>query len=155
MDALLESNPYLYQLKGHNKHCFDFNKSFHVSPFNPMNMRYHWVFSAPEESLNIHMDNHLRQEEADHSLSEQLNKPQEKHFDATLTLKRASIKNNLAEQLIRYPLMTVKVVTGIYWQALKLWVKRAPFYDHPKLFDPSNTEKPKSSSAAKESICND
>jgi DUF1365 family protein len=28
--------------------------------------------------------------------------------------------------------MAVKVVIGIYWHALKLWLKGAPFYSHPK-----------------------
>jgi len=28
--------------------------------------------------------------------------------------------------------MTLKVVSGIYWQALKLYVTSVPFIDHPK-----------------------
>jgi len=28
-------------------------------------------------------------------------------------------------------LMTVKVVAAIYWQALRLWIKRCPLYPHP------------------------
>jgi len=32
---------------------------------------------------------------------------------------------------VRHPFMTGKVVVGIYWQALRLWAKRMPFYAHP------------------------
>ena len=31
--------------------------------------------------------------------------------------------------LAAFPLMTLKVIAAIHWQALKLWVKRTPFYD--------------------------
>jgi DUF1365 family protein len=33
--------------------------------------------------------------------------------------------------LFAYPVMTVKVVATIYWQALKLLIKRTPFFPHP------------------------
>lgn len=114
-----------YRKRGQNRHAFDFKKTFHVSPFNPMNMDYHWVFSEPEDALRVHMDNYLQSEE------------HPKHFDATLLLTRKSLKENLASTLIRFPVMTVKVVTGIYWQAFKLWLKRVPFYDHPKSQEPA------------------
>jgi len=35
--------------------------------------------------------------------------------------------------LWRYPLMTVQVVAAIHWQALRLWLKRNPVHDHPRL----------------------
>lgn len=114
-----------YRLKGKNRHCFDFEKVFHVSPFNPMNMDYHWVFSEVEQDLKIHMDTLLKN--ADQGQDEP-----DKHFDATLLMSRASIEEKFASTLIRFPFMTVKVVTGIYWQAMKLWFKGLPFYDHPE-----------------------
>jgi uncharacterized protein len=56
----------------------------------------------------------------------------DKHFDATLILHRQDIEKNMSKVLIQYPLITVKVVCGIYWQAFRLWLKKVPFYDHPK-----------------------
>ncbi|NIP23503.1 DUF1365 family protein, partial [candidate division KSB1 bacterium] len=36
-----------------------------------------------------------------------------------------------ARALIKYPLMPVKVISAIYWQALNLFLKRIPFFTHP------------------------
>jgi DUF1365 family protein len=37
-----------------------FDKSFHVSPFNPMEMRYDWRSNTPGERLAIHLENHTQ-----------------------------------------------------------------------------------------------
>jgi DUF1365 family protein len=37
----------------------------------------------------------------------------------------------LAGTLLRFPLMTAKVIGAIHWQALRLWLKRVPVHDHP------------------------
>lgn len=97
---------------------FRFRKAFHVSPFQAMDLDYDWRFTAPEGGLLVHMQNR----EAGRLI-----------FDATLTLERRAIGTaSLASALLRHPLMTWKVWTAIYWQALRLWWKRCPFFPHPK-----------------------
>lgn len=110
-----------YEQKSAGKHAFVFDKAFHVSPFNPMDMQYEWLFSDLDETLNVHMNNTM--------LNSQGNV--EKHFDASLKMERQSIAN-FASVLKHFPMMTAKVGVGIYYHALRLWLKKAPFYSHPK-----------------------
>jgi uncharacterized protein len=98
-------------------HRYRFGKEFHVSPFMPMHLQYSWRFTAPGEHLAVHMENF------DES---------GKLFDATLSLRRCELTAaRFAAALAAFPLMTARVVTAIYWQALRLWIKRVPFHSHP------------------------
>lgn len=100
---------------------FRFAKSFHVSPFMPMALDYDWRFTLPDERLTIHMENHRNGESL---------------FDATLMLERREITGaSLAMTLLRHPFTSLQVLGAIYWQALRLWFKRTPFYSHPTLSD--------------------
>jgi hypothetical protein len=95
-----------------------FGKAFHVSPFLPMGMDYDWRFAPPAESIGVHMENWMSGELV---------------FDATLSLRRVPITaRSLAGALARRPLMSVQVMAAIHWQALRLWLKRTPFHEHPK-----------------------
>ncbi|MFS2223344.1 DUF1365 domain-containing protein [Pantoea sp. B65] len=92
-------------------------KAFHVSPFNPLDMVYHWRLSPPGKSLSVHIENHRVGRE----------------FDATLHLRQQPLtRHNLRHHLWRFPLMTLRTALAIYWQAFRLWRKGAPLYDHPK-----------------------
>ena len=49
-----------------------------------------------------------------------------------MTLDRVPLGSGaLAGALLRYPLLPFKVAAAIYWQALRLWLKRVPFHTHP------------------------
>lgn len=96
---------------------FVLEKRLHVSPFMPMDIEYDWGFSVPGEHLSVRM---------------RCSASGRPVLDATLALNRAPISGlRLARLLIAYPVMTVKVIVAIHWQALKLWLKRCPVYDHP------------------------
>jgi DUF1365 family protein len=37
--------------------------------------------------------------------------------------------------------MTGKVIGAIYWQALRLWIKRTPFFEHPRNYGAKHVER--------------
>lgn len=98
---------------------WNFGKSFHVSPFVPMDRRYAWTFTSPGADLWVHM---------------RVLESAGCEFDATLALTRRRLDGtSLARLLWRYPLMTARVIAAINWEAARLWLKGNPVYDHPRV----------------------
>ena len=91
-------------------------KAFHVSPFLPRELEYRMSFSPVGERLGLHM--------ADWS-------GEEKVFDASLSLQRTELNRaSLHRYLLQFPWMTGKTLVAIYWQALRLLLKRIPLFSH-------------------------
>lgn len=101
-----------------NVYRFDFDKQFHVSPFMPMQAQYRWHFKMDADQFVIYM---------------QMQQQEKRLFDARISfaLKPLSPQQQTLFAL-KHPLQGVKMLSGIYWQALRLAAKRIPFYRHPK-----------------------
>jgi len=96
----------------------EFDKALHVSPFNPMEMTYRWHSDSPGTSLAIQIA---------------LFQKNERIFDAVLSLSAEPLNARSAVRaILSYPLMTIKVVLGIYWEALRLFLKGVSLHSHPK-----------------------
>ena len=92
-------------------------KKMHVSPFMGMDIEYDWVLAHPKDRLSVHMAN---------------SEDGKRFFDASMMLRRREMTAGaLAGVLIRFPLLTMKIIAAIHWQALRLWFKRCPVYAHP------------------------
>jgi len=91
-------------------------KNFYVSPFIDMEAAYHFSLQRPDETLELV----IRETDA-----------QGLFFVASQSGKRCLLTDRaLAACLFRNIAMTFKVIGGIHVEALRLWLKGAPY--HPK-----------------------
>lgn len=92
-------------------------KIFHVSPFMDMGLRYHFRVLPPGKTVRLRI----------HETAG--NTPV---LAATFNGNAACVSDaNLVRALVRFPFMTLKVIAGIHWEALKLWLKGARFRRSP------------------------
>lgn len=90
-------------------------KQFHVSPFLPLSGEYRFRLLPPGEKIGITIT--------------QLSPSGAIQLLATQTGRREDLNDHsLLKAFIRHPLMTVKVIVSIHWEALQLWRKGAAFF---------------------------
>ncbi len=91
-------------------------KSLFVSPFAHMNMRYDFRLNVPDE----HQLLVIRAYDEDGHL-----------LTASYTAERQVLSvSALLRYFITVPFLTFKVVAGIHWEALRLWIKKVPLFPH-------------------------
>ena len=109
MDGSISSIPTLLLASS-----FAVAKAFHVSPFMPLDMDYHLRFSLDAAHVRIHMQNW---------------QGGRKVFEADLALRRTPLDGaTLRRYVLNFPWMSLRTVSAIYWQALRLWLKKVPFF---------------------------
>ena len=92
-------------------------KCFHVSPFFDLVGRYRFTFDEPGERYRIVI----------HETRDGV-----PILDATLAGERRRLADStIVTQVLKMPLMTLKVVAGIHWEALKIWLRGARFHKKP------------------------
>jgi len=97
------------------KHSCD--KRFYVSPFMEVSGRYHFTVKRPGDKLFIH----IHQTDSDGPI-----------LDAWVKGAREPLSDaKLIKCLVRYPLLILKVIGGIHWEALKLLTKGVGLKNRP------------------------
>jgi uncharacterized protein len=90
------------------------NKTFYVSPFLPMNLHYAFRILPPDEALRIR----ILESDGEGPL-----------LAATYSAQRLPMTGRTILRLcLALPLMTLKVLAAIHWEALRLWVKGIRIY---------------------------
>jgi DUF1365 family protein len=92
-------------------------KAFHVSPFLPMDLTYDFIVHPPEDDFSIAIRDRDREGLV---------------LTATMAMKRHPLTDReLLRQFFALPLMTLKVIVGIHYEALRLWMKGFKIFRHP------------------------
>lgn len=108
-----ELKPYLVPYDG-KRYAVRTRKNFYVSPFSDLDLDFDFRFDLPGDRLGIYVDDY---------------RGEEKILTSSLTGTRRPLTDRaLWESTVRYPFITLKVITLIHWQALKLYLKRIPFH---------------------------
>lgn len=96
-------------------------KTLYVSPFMDLDMRYDFALKPPGESVALVVNG---------------SDAAGKLIMASFTGRRRALDDGaLLAMLFGLPLLTLRVVAGIHWEALKLWTKGIRVRRHPAVPD--------------------
>lgn len=99
-------------------------KILHVSPFIDMGARYDFRLMPPGRTVRLR----INESEAGEPL-----------LAATFVGRETPLTSAaLGLCLLKFPLMTWKIMAGIHWEALKLWLKGARFHRSPPAPEPAS-----------------
>jgi uncharacterized protein len=102
---------------GHSMLRFVTEKALHVSPFLGMQQSYDWQLRTTGDHLWIRITNR---------------KGDAAVFEAQMSLTRQSLSlAGLCRNVLFLPLAAYRIVGAIYFEALRLWWKGAPYHPHP------------------------
>ena len=89
-------------------------KHFYVSPFSDVDVAFDFTLRPPGDQLSIQIDDHAAGART---------------LTSTLQgVRRELTGARLAWFALKYPLVTLGVIARIHWQALRLWLKRVPWF---------------------------
>ena len=111
-----EMKPFLLTAADFTESSYRLNtiKHFYVSPFIDHDTHFDFNLTIPDEKLNIRIDDF---------------KEESRFFISTLTGTRKPLNNlNLWWYSVRFPFITLKIITLIHWNAIKLWLKKIPYH---------------------------
>jgi DUF1365 family protein len=90
------------------------SKDFYVSPFSDVDVAFDFTLHPPGDHLRVQIDDYAG---ALRTLTSTLAGP-----------RRPLTDSRLAWFTLKYPLITLKVIALIHWHAMRLWMKRVPWF---------------------------
>lgn len=93
-------------------------KAFYVSPFLPDDLQYDFALAPPDDRLRVEI---TARDGAGPML-----------YAALSGQRRALTNGALVAAALRFPLQSIKVITAIHWEAVKIWAKKIPILRHPQ-----------------------
>ena len=113
-----EQHTYIFKVKDNHKIDQKCKKKFYVSPFMDMDTYYNFRLSDPNDKLSVS----IKQTDKEDIVLTAAQTGTRKEF----TLKQLIIN------FFKYPLMTIKIISAIHFEALLLWKKGAIYRKRDK-----------------------
>lgn len=89
------------------------SKYFYVSPFTDLAASFNFIFRVPDEKMLMRVDDY---------------QAGKRFLVTSLTGERKEMSDfRLLVYAFRFPLITIKIIAAIYWQAFRLKLKKIPF----------------------------
>jgi len=111
-----EMKPYLLAAADRDEKGFQRRvpKNFYVSPFSDVDVEFDFKLRPAEDRLAVYIDDF---------------EGERRNLATSITGEARPLTDRaLASYLFTYPLLTVRVIFLIHWHALRLWLKRIPWF---------------------------